>query len=286
MVDLNLLKKIREDTGVSFSMCKKALEETNNNYDEAVKFLRKEGQAKAISRSDRAVSEGLCCILKDKTAVSCIKVGCETDFVSRNENFQKLVSLIAETALKTKSKSVDELLQQKVSDKTIKEIIIENISSIGENIVLSDVKTYELNPEENVHYYVHNSISGNRNIGRIVSFTISKGSDSENASLLLNQINMHIAAMSPIALDEKSIPDSVVNNEKSIYEEQVSKLNKPKEIEAKMIEGKLKKFYEENVLLKQTFVIDNKSTVEEAILAFNKTNNSNIKLLSFTRFSI
>ena len=92
--------------------------------------------------------------------------------------------------------------------------------------------------------------------------------------------------MSPIALDEKSIPDSVVNNEKSIYEEQVSKLNKPKEIEAKMIEGKLKKFYEENVLLKQTFVIDNKSTVEEAILAFNKTNNSNIKLLSFTRFSI
>jgi elongation factor Ts len=97
---------------------------------------------------------------------------------------------------------------------------------------------------------------------------------------------MHIAAMSPIALDEKSIPDSVINNEKNIYEEQVSKLNKPKEIATKMIEGKLKKFYEENVLLKQTFVIDNKSTVEEAILAFNKTNNSDIKLLSFTRFSI
>ena len=139
MSDLELLKKLREETGVGFSACKKALEETNNNYNDAVDLLRKQGQAKAISKSDRVTSEGLCGIFKNEVGVSCVKVNCETDFVARNEKFQKLVSFIAEIALKTKSNSVENLLNQNVENKSIKEIITENIASIGENIVLSDV---------------------------------------------------------------------------------------------------------------------------------------------------
>ncbi len=287
MSNLELLKKLREETGVGFSSCKKALEETNDDYDKAIDLLRKQGEIKAMSKSDRATTEGLCGIFKDNTGVSCVKLSCETDFVARNEKFQKLASSIAEIALKTKSSSVEELLDQKNNDgRSVKEMITENIAAIGENIVLSDVKVYTLNPGENVSYYVHNCVDGNSDLGKIISFTISKGENNDKTALLLKQINMHIVAMSPMALNENDIPSDVIAKEKAIYEEQVLKLNKPAEIAAKMVEGKIKKFYEENVLLKQIFVIDNKNPIASVIANFNKENNTNIEIVSYTRIAV
>ena len=284
--NFELLKKLRLETGAGISSCQKALKETNKNYNEAVMLLRKRGAAKAMSKTDRIVSDGLCGIGINQDCVVVVKLCCETDFVARNEKFQNLLSDITNVALKIKESSIDELLQQSINGKSIKDLITECISTIGENIVLQNVKKITINSDERVSYYIHNKVK-NYNLGRIISLTVSKGcSNTESSSLLLNQINMHIAAMSPIALDSNSVPTDVIAKEKSIYEEQVSKLNKPKEIEEKMIAGKLKKFYEENVLLDQIFVIDNKTPIANVIANFNKENSENLELVSFFRISI
>ena len=282
---VELLKRLRLETGAGVCSCQKALKETNNNYDEAVALLRKQGAAKATSKADRVASDGLCGIEINQECVAIVKLCCETDFVARNEKFQSLLSNITKAALEIKESSVDELLQQSVNGQSVKDLITDCISTIGENIVLKDVKKITINSDERVSYYIHNKVQ-NCNLGRIISLTVSKGCNTESSSTLLNQINMHIAAMSPIALDSSSVPADVIEREKSIYEEQVLQLNKPKEISEKMIAGKLKKFYEENVLLNQIFVIDNKTPIANVIANFNKENGENLELVSFFRISI
>ena len=286
MGDLELVKKLRAETGAGVLACQKAVKEANGDYEVAVDLLRKQGAAKAVSKSDRVASEGLCCIANGASGVAIVKLSCETDFVAKNEKFLDLITLITETALKTKSQTVDDLLQQSVNGKTVKELIIDAIASIGENIVLSEVKNHTLKGDEKAIYYVHNKVSGNDNIGRIVSLTISSGCDDDSDSLLLKQINMHIAAMSPIALSEDKIPSDIIAREKSIYEEQVAQLNKPADIAAKMVEGKLRKFFEESVLLKQMFVLDNKNSVANVIANFNKENGKKLELIDFERVAI
>ena len=239
-----------------------------------------------MSKADRVASDGLCGVCSTNDGISVVKLNCETDFVAKNAKFQQLLSIIANTALNAECNDVNALLTKTNNGKTIQELITEGIAAIGENIVLSDVKTYKLQSEQKVVYYVHNQVEGNNNLGRIVSLTISQGDDSDEGALLLKQINMHIAAMSPIALTEKDIPDDILNRERAIYQEQVQQLNKPSEIAAKMVEGKMRKFYEENVLLKQIFVLDNKNSVANVISDFNKKHNTSLELLTFCRFAI
>ena len=286
MSGLELVKKLREETGAGILACQKALKDTNNDYESAIDLLRKQGAAKAMSKADRVASDGLCGVCSANDGISVVKLNCETDFVAKNAKFQQLLSIIANTALNAECNDVNALLTKTNNGKTIQELITEGIAAIGENIVLSDVKTYKLQSEQKVVYYVHNQVEGNNNLGRIVSLTISQGDDSDEGALLLKQINMHIAAMSPIALTEKDIPDDILNRERAIYQEQVQQLNKPSEIAAKMVEGKMRKFYEENVLLKQIFVLDNKNSVANVISDFNKKHNTSLELLTFCRFAI
>lgn len=286
MGNLDLVKQLRNETGAGILACQKALKETNDNYEEAVDLLRKQGAAKAVSKADRVASEGLCCICKNDKGIAVVKLNCETDFVAKNEKFQNLISTITKIALDTQSASVDALLNQSIDGKTVRDLITHGIATIGENIVIGDVKLHIFNDGENATYYVHNKIDNNDNIGRIVSFTISKGGNNDAGSLLLKQINMHIAAMSPIALSEDKIPAEIIAREKAIYEEQVAQLNKPDDISAKMVEGKLRKFYEESVLLKQMFVLDNKNSVANVITNFNKENGENLELIAFERVAI
>ena len=288
MSNLDLIKKLREESGAGILACQNALKEANNDYNKAYDILRKQGASKAISKLDRATAEGLCCIAENENGFSIVKLNCETDFVAKNEKFQSLAAKIANIALLNNITNVEELLQQHYEGKSVKDLITESIASIGENIVLSEVRTHRLNKDEVVSYYVHNKIDGSDKLGMIVSAIIATGcpKNSEPTMQLLKQINMHITAMSPIALSADQVDTAVINREKAIYEEQVSKLNKPANIAEKMIEGKLHKFFEEKVLLKQMFVLDNKNSVEDVLVNFNKNNNTQLKIISFDRVSI
>ena len=288
MSNLDLIKKLREESGAGILACQNALKESNNDYDKAYDILRKQGASKAMSKLDRATAEGLCCIVKNEGGFSIVKLNCETDFVAKNEKFQNLAKKIADVALLNNITNVEALLQQTHESRSVQDLITESIASIGENIVLSEVKTHRLNQDEVISYYVHNKIEGSDCLGAIVSTIIATGcsNNNEQAMQLLKQINMHITAMSPIALSEDQVDSEVISREKAIYEEQVSKLNKPANIAEKMIEGKLHKFFEEKVLLKQMFVLDNKNSVENVLANFNKDNNSQLKIISFDRVSI
>ena len=285
-IDIELVKKLREESGAGLGACQKALKEADNDYDKAYDILRKQGASKALSKSDRIASEGLCCIQYDETGYAVVKLNCETDFVAKNENFQNLILEITKVALRDKTISIEKLLESKSDDKTIKDLITENITKIGENLVIGSVDVYEKKDDENISYYVHNCVEGKKEIGRIVSIIVSRGEDNEESATLLKQINMHITAMSPIALSEDKIPSDVIERERAIYKEQVDKLNKPADIANKMIEGKMRKFYEESVLLKQIFVLDNKNNVANVIKNFNKEKNNNIEIVNFKRISI
>ena len=284
--NLELIKKLREASGAGISACQKALKECGDDYDKAFDFLRKQGISKASSKADRATSEGLCCVATNANGIAVVKLSCETDFVAKNEKFQALVNNLTQAALNGKISSVDGLLSADVNGQKGKDAIAEGIASIGENIVLSQVVYHDLASGQSAHFYVHNKVEGKDNMGTIVSAIVAAGCDSDDAKLLVKQVNMHIAAMSPLALSEESISADVIAREKAIYEEQVAQLNKPAEIAAKMVDGKLRKFFEESVLTKQAFILDNKSTVGEVLAKFNKDNGANLKIVSFDRVSI
>ena len=286
MAGMELVKKLREASGAGILACQKALKECNDDYEKAFDLLRKQGAAKASSKADRETSEGLCCIEQNNDGYAIVKLSCETDFVAKNEKFQNLLTKITQTALSNKAEDVETLANASVDGKSVKDLITEGIASIGENIVLSNVVYRELSNGKSAVYYVHNKADNQEKMGRIVTATIAEGADKDEAKTLLKNIDMHITAMSPLGLNEESVDAEVVSREKAIYEEQVSKLNKPAEIAQKMVEGKLRKFYEESVLLKQAFVMDNKSSVADVIAKFNKDNGCQLKLLSFNRVAI
>ena len=286
MAGMELVKKLREASGAGILACQKALKEANDDFDKAFEILRKQGVAKASSKADREANEGLVCYAENGNSYVIIKLSCETDFVAKNENFQKLLEKITNTALSNKAKTNDDLLNCNVDGKTIKDLITEGIASIGENLVLSGVVYRELASNQTAVFYVHNKAEGQEKMGRIITTTIAEGANGDDAKTLLKNIDMHITAMSPLGLNEESVDADVVAKEKAIYEEQVAELNKPENIAQKMIEGKLRKFFEECVLLNQMFVLDNKNSVKNVIENFNKEHKAELKLISFDRVSI
>ncbi len=280
MSDLTLVKQLREMSGAGMMACKKALEECGDDIEKAFDFLRKSGALKAVSKADRATKEGFCCVVNNGNKVVIVKMNCETDFVAKNDKFTNLLEQSAKVALDEDIKSVEELSNR------LKDNILEQIAVLGENITIGDVKVFELGNGESFSYYVHNKADGKDNIGKIVSLIIAKDNNNEASANLLKQINMHITAMSPVSLKEEDVGKDVIERELAVYREQVAQLNKPEDIAKKMVDGKLRKFFEENILLNQVFVIDNKTKIKDVIANFNKANGVNLEILSFCRMSV
>ena len=284
--NIDVIKKLRESSGAGLMACKKALEETNGDYDLAFDLLRKKGIIKAKDKCNRDALEGLCCIASNENSFSVVKLNCETDFVARNEKFQDLITKITNIALKNKARNADELLEIEDGGAKVKDIIAENISCIGENVILSEVITRDVLNGQIFANYVHNKVQGRNDLGSIISVAVANGENNEKTKELLEQISVHIVAMSPISIDEKSFPEEVLNKEREIYQSQVSQLNKPENVSQKIVEGKLKNFLSEKVLLKQVFFTDEEKKVEDIINDFNKENNSNLEIVFFDRISI
>jgi len=284
-ISATMVKDLREKTGAGMMDCKAALAETSGDMEAAVDWLRAKGLSKAAKKAGRVAAEGLIGLASDAKAAALVEVNSETDFVARNQKFQEMVSAIAAAALKAKG-DVDKLAAAKFGsgNATVAETIKEMIGSIGENMTLR--RTAHLSAANGVvASYIHNAIApGLGKIGVIVALE-SAGSP-EDLKTFGRQVAMHIAFANPQSLDVDSLDKTVVERERAVLTEQAKESGKPPQVIEKMVEGRLRKFYEEVVLLAQPFVHDPETTVAKAVAAAEKTAGAPIKITGFHRFAL
>ena len=282
-ITAKLVKELRETTGAGMMDCKSALKETDGDLEAAIDWLRTKGLAKAAKKAGRVAAEGLVGIETNGTEGAVVEVNSETDFVARNEQFQELVKTVASTAL---SEGTDDLANKPYPGKeiSIEEHIKEMVGTIGEN--MSYRRGIKLSVENGVTAgYIHNAtVPGLGKIGVLVA--LNSTGDAEKLEALGKQIAMHIAATNPLAATVEELDPAVIEREKTILTEQARESGKPDNIIEKMIEGRIRKFYEEVVLLKQTFVIDGENSVEAAIKHAEKDVGAPIEFVGFARFEL
>ncbi|MBL0740155.1 translation elongation factor Ts [Chryseolinea lacunae] len=249
------VNKLRQMTGAGMMDCKKALTEAEGDFEKAIEILRKKGQKVSASRSDRDAKEGavFISVSDDKKEAVLIALNCETDFVGKNEEFQSLGKLIAETAFKNKPADKEALLALKAGDLTINDKIVELVGKIGEKIEVSE---YVHMKGEAVVAYIH---AGSK-LGVLVSLKGVNGKDVTEAG---KDVGMQIAAMNPVGIDEKSVDSSLIEKELEIAKAQILAEGKPAAMVDKIAQGKLQKFFKDNTLLHQIFVKDNSKTVAQ-----------------------
>ncbi|WP_316355080.1 translation elongation factor Ts [Candidatus Trichorickettsia mobilis] len=284
MISASLVKDLREKTGAGMMDCKKALLETNGDFEAAIDWLRTKGLAAAAKKAERIAAEGLAAAVVVGNTGAVVEVNSETDFVGRNEKFQHLVKAIGELAVQC-----DNLESLKVasmpSGKSVADEIIENISTIGENINLRRMNVVKVQ-DGVVASYVHNSVvEGLGKIAVIVGLE-SKAADKTKLKALGKQIAMHIAALKPQALNQSDLDPALIQRERDIFFEQSRASGKPDNIIEKMIEGRIRKFFEEVVLVDQVFVIDGKLKISEVLANAAKDLGAELTITNFVRYEV
>ena len=270
MISALLVKELREKSGAGMMDAKKALLETDGDIEAAQDWLRTKGLLKAEKKSSRVAADGLVGVRVHENEGMMIELNSETDFVATNKEFTDLVDLILDEGFGIADK--DKLLNKSVSGKNIQEIINNKIATIGENISLRRVISVK---GSNIYSYLHNSVSKDcGKIGVLVSLEGNKDDD------FGKKLAMHIAATSPLAMSENDLDSDLVDREKKIISEQLISEGKPADIAEKILSGKLKKFYEENTLLNQKFVMDPDSSISQVLEKNNQV------LINFVRFKV
>lgn len=282
-ITASMVKELREKTGVGMMDCKKALAETDGDIEAAIDWLRTKGLAKAAKKAGRVAAEGLVGVASAGNRASVIELNSETDFVARNEAFQTLVKNVASVALATGG-DVEAIAKAGYpgSGQTVETEITEAIAKIGENMTLRRAATLEVSNGV-VATYIHNAIAdGIGKIGVLVALESTGNADKLNA--FGRQVAMHIAAVNPLAVSADELDRETVERERAVYTEQAKESGKPDEIVNKMVEGRIRKYYEEVVLLSQTFVIDGENTVAKAAELAAKDIGAPVKIVAFQRF--
>jgi elongation factor Ts len=256
------VNKLRSMTGAGMMDCKKALTEADGDFEKAIEILRKKGQKVSASRSDRDAKEGsvFVKVSDDKKEAVLIALNCETDFVAKNEEFQNLGKLIAETAFSQKPATKEALLTLKAGNLTVGEKIVELVGKIGEKIEVSEFIHMK---GEAVVPYIH----AGAKLGVLVSLKGINGKDVTEAG---KDVGMQIAAMNPVAVDEKSVDKTTIEKELEIAKAQILAEGKPENMVEKIAQGKLNKFFKESTLLPQAFVKDSSKTVAQYLDSVSK----------------
>ena len=268
-ITASMVKELRETTGAGMMDAKKALTETDGDFEAAIDWLRTKGLAKAAKKSSRVAAEGLVAVaVKDGKGVA-VEVNSETDFVAKNSDFQEMVGAIASAALGVSNTA--ELSNELIAGKSVSDTITDNIAKIGENMTLRRMETIQA---EKVVTYVHNSAT--QNMGQIGVLVAINGENSEFA----RQVAMHVAAANPQALSAGELDQSLVEREKHILTEQARESGKPEQVIEKMIQGRMKKFLAEVTLLGQDFVINPDLTVEAA------AREAGVEIVSYVRMAV
>ncbi|MFP3011821.1 MAG: translation elongation factor Ts [Rickettsia sp.] len=278
------VKELREKTGAGMMDCKKALIETSGNFEEAIDFLRKKGLAAAAKKAGRIASEGLTAVKVDGLTGVVVEVNSETDFVARNEQFQDLVKDIANLAVI--AKTIDTLKTSKMqSGKSVEEEIIENIATIGENLTLRRMDILEIS-EGAIGSYVHNEVVPNLGKISVLVGLASNAKDKAKLEALAKQIAVHVAGNNPQSIDDSSLDQALVERERKVFFEKSKEEGKPDNIIEKMVEGRIRKFFSEVVLLQQNFLFEPKLTVAEVIKNAEKELGAEIKIAKFIRYEL
>jgi elongation factor Ts len=283
-ITASMVKELREKTGAGMMDAKGALVENNGDMEAAVDWLRKKGLAKAAKKSGRTAAEGLISVARNGTGAAAVEVNAETDFVARNEQFQNVVRKIAEIAL-TKADTVEALAgAQMDGGKTVQETLTGLIATIGENMSLR--RMTRLNVSKGiVATYIHNSLADN--LGKIgVLVALESEGDTAKLEALGKQIAMHVAAANPQFLDISSVAPEVLEREKNVIRETAKEGGKAPEIIEKMLEGRVRKYYEEVCLLEQIFIMDGETKVSAVLEKAAKDMGKPVKLTAFVRFQL
>jgi elongation factor Ts len=284
-ISATLVKELRDKTGAGMMDCKAALNETGRDMEAAIDWLRAKGLAKAAKKAGRVAAEGLIGLAGEGKEAALVEVNSETDFVARNETFQEMVREIAAAALTAKG-ALNKLATAKYgnTDATIADTLKEMIGSIGENMSLRRA-AYLSADKGVVGSYMHNQASpGLGKIGVIVA--LESTGDAETLKNFGKQVAMHIAAANPQAVDTGSLDKTLVEHERAVLTEQAKESGKPAQVIEKMVEGRLRKFYEDVVLLQQPFVHDPDTTVAKALEGTEKEAGAPIKITGFYRFAL
>lgn len=280
-----MVKELREKTGAGMMDCKKALAETNGDMEAAVDWLRAKGISKADKKAGRTAAEGLIGIASGATEAVVVEVNSETDFVARNDAFQALVRDVADAALTTDG-SVDAVSAATVasSGKSVADTVKDAIGQIGENLTFR--RSAKLSVDAGVvSSYVHNSVADNLGkLGVLVALKSTGNADALQA--IGRQVAMHVAATAPLALSKDSVDPAIADRERNVFIEQARESGKPDNIIEKMVEGRMRKFYEEVALLSQAFVINPDQTVGEAVKAAEAEVGAPIEVTAFVRLAL
>jgi len=263
------VSKLRKATGAGMMDCKKALQESNGDFEAAIDIIRKKGQLIASKRADREATEGVVIAGIDNNKGAIIVLNCETDFVAKNENFIKFAQSILKVSLSESPDNLDSLKSLPLDGKTVAEKIVEQIGIIGEKI---DLSFYDKIYAEDVVSYIHpgNKLSTLVGFNKKVDLQVGK------------DIAMQIAAMAPVAVDIADVPPEIIEKEKEIGRDQARLDGKPENLLDKIAEGKLNKFFKEFTLLNQDFTKDNKKTVKQYL----KEADPDLKVTGFIRFTL
>ena len=259
------VKNLREKTGAGMLDCKKALDETKGNIEEAINWLREKGISKALKKAERIAAEGLSEAVSNDTNAVIIEVNCETDFVARNEEFKTLINTIANAILNNEVKTMEDANKLVVDN----EKIVAFTAKIGEKISFRRFEKLAKTESQEFGIYSHMG-------GKITSVVVIEGNNHEVAK----DIAMHVAAMNPSYLVSSDIPEDVLNKEREIIKEQSMNEGKPAEIAEKMVEGRIRKFFKEVCLVEQEFIKDPSLSVG------NYAKNNNCSIVKMVRYEV
>jgi len=287
MADISVadVKKLRERTGAGMMDAKKALTEAGGDIEAAVDALRAKGLATAQKKSSRTAAEGLVGVLVQGTKGVAVEINSETDFVAKNDQFQGFVRNATAVALSTGTSDVEALKAAAYPEGgTVGDKLTENVATIGENQQIRRIKQVGVT-QGAVVPYIHNAAA--EGLGKIgVLVALESDADADTLNALGKDIAQHAAAMFPQALDADGLDADVIERERKIAAEKAAESGKPADVQAKMVEGAVKKFAKENALLSQIFVKDGKATVEEYIAKAAKDAGKSIKLTDYVRFQL
>jgi elongation factor Ts len=281
-----LVKELREKTGAGMMDCKKALSESAGDLEAAVDWLRKKGLSAAAKKAGRVAAEGLVAIAASGPKAAMVEVNAETDFVARNDAFQAYAAKAAEVALATSAKDEEALKAAAFpgTDKSMADELTNLIATVGENMAIRRVAQLAV-PQGVVASYVHNALSPT--LGKIgVLVALDSAAPAEKLMALGKQIAMHIAAARPEALTIADVDASALEREKNVLADQARASGKPEAIIEKMVEGRLRKYYEEVVLTEQIFVVDGETKVGKVVENAGKEWGAPVKLAGFVRFQL
>ncbi len=283
-ITAGMVKDLRDKTGAGMMDCKGALAETQGDIEAAIDLLRKKGLAKAAKKGGRIAADGLIGLAVAGGKGAIVEVNSETDFVARGDQFQAFVRTVSELALKVDG-DLDRVLAASIpGGGTTAEALTNLIAKLGENMSIRRTAGLSVSPGV-VASYIHNAIGPD--LGKIgVLVALESSGDQAKVAALGKQIAMHIAAASPLALSPGDLPAAVVARERAIYADQARESGKPDNVIEKMVEGRLRKFYEEQVLLSQTFVIDGETQVGKVLENASKELGTKVQVKSFLRFQV